>query len=754
MRVEASKPLERCAFAGVLAVVLALFFGHLSPALAQLGVRTDDSFPAPVVPTVAEDAQVLLEADSLTYDNRTETVTATGNATVYYGTYTVRADRIVYNRAIDTVVAFGDITITEESGTIVKAGEIELSNELREGFIYSVTALLSNNARIGAARGVRTGGTVTEFDKAVYTTCEACEDNPDKPLTWQLKADKVHHDKTEQIIEYRNVTLELFGHPVMYLPYFYHPDPSVKRKSGFLTPSFSSSDFYGFGVRTPYFFNLAPNYDLTFAPLITTKQGPLFDFDFRYKASDSGSFNIRPTFIWQADPPAAPPGNETFRGSIASTGDFAINNEWSYGWDVIASTDDTYLKRYGLGSATDLVSEVHLTGISERNYLTVKGYHFEGLLASDIDSMTPAVHPALDHNYIFDDPVWNGELSLDTQLVSLSRDVGADSTRLSSDLHWQRSFISSGGQVVTPFMNLRGDVYVADNLPNPVPPGGIRSETSFGRLLPSTGVQASWPLARTDDWGTHVFEPITQFVIRANETHLANVANEDALSLNFEVSNAFEPDKYSGIDRYDEGIRANVGGRYTLADNMGGTLTASAAQSFHVGNSNSFMSTSGLGSDSSDYVTSISYQNDSVRAGWRARLDEDDLSVNITEISLAANYGAFDIRGAYSYVDKTANQLAPVTAEEIAGGGSVQIYENWSVNGGATYNIATNSMIKDYVGLGYDDECFAVDLTFSESFFVDRDIQPDQSVMLTVSLKSIGSTTLSQSFGENKASVF
>jgi len=728
-----------------LAVVAGLAAGH---AHAQSGFKVDESFPAPVLPKVEDEAQVLLEADSLTYDSRTETVTATGNATVYYGTYTVRADRIVYNRASDTVVAFGDITITEESGTYVKAGEIELSNQLREGFIYSVTAILSNDARIGAARGIRTGGTVTEFDRAVYTTCKPCAEHPERPLTWQLKADRVRHDQTERIIEYQNVTLELFGVPVFYLPYFSHPDPSVKRKSGFLTPSFASSDYYGFGIRVPYFFNLAPNYDLTFAPLITTRQGPLFDFTFRHRPHASGSYSIRPTFIWQADPAIAPPGDRTFRGSIASVGEFAINDQWSYGWDVVATTDDTYLERFGLGSDTDLVSEVHLTGISERNYMSVKGYHFQGLLASDVDSMAPTVHPALDHNFIFEDPVLDGELSLDTEIVSLTRDAGADSTRVSSDLHWQRSFTGSRGHVITPFLNLRGDVYVVDNLPDPTVAGGARGATSFGRLLPSAGIEASYPLARTDAWGTHVIEPIAQFVIRANESHLPDVANEDALSVNYEVSNLFEPDKFSGIDRYQEGTRASIGGRYTLADHLGGTTTAALGQSYHIAGSNNFAAPSGLASDASDFVASVSYRSADMRLGWRARLDEDDLTTNVNEFSLALTHGAVSVRGAYSFVDATASQLAATDSEEIAGGASYQVHDNWQLSGGATYNIATDTFIRDYVGLEYDDECFGVDLTFSESFFVDRDIEPDQSVRLTVTLKSLGSASISQSLSD------
>ena len=80
---------------------------------------------------------------------------------------------------------------------------------------------------------------------------------------------------------FENARLEFFGVPLAYIPYFSAPDPTVKRKTGVLVPSFSSSTIFGVGVTVPYYWALAPDYDFTFTPMITTRQGPLLQGEWR-----------------------------------------------------------------------------------------------------------------------------------------------------------------------------------------------------------------------------------------------------------------------------------------------------------------------------------------------------------------------------------------------------------------------------------------------------------------------------------------
>lgn len=696
---------------------------------------------------VPKDSPVLLEADSLTYDSRTETAIATGNATVYYGDYTIRADKITYDQKTDTVVAYGNVKITEPDGAVATADSLELSDELREGFIRAISVTLANNARIAAVRGRRTGGNVTEFDQAIYTACKRCKDDPSKPLTWELKAVKIRHDQIKKIVEYEDVTLELWGQPVAYIPYFYHADPSVKRKSGFLAPSFSYSDFYGAGVRVPYFWNLAPNYDLTIQPLVTSKQGPLFDFKWRHRL-EKGYYTVRPTFIWQLDPPSTPPGDNTFRGSIATEGRFDINSRWSWGWDATAVTDDTYLRRYSIKDDTVLTSTAFLKGISERNYFSLEGFYFKGLLSGDDNNASPTVLPVIDSNYIFDQPLWGGELALDTNISSLRRDQGADSSRVSSELSWERQIIGPMGSVFKPFWNLRGDIYAVDNVPNTAAPGGVNRSDTVGRFLPAGGLEWRLPIVGDSAIGTQVFEPIAQIIARPDEPNRSDIPNEDSVAFSFDASKLFDRNKFSGVDRWEGGTRANVGFRYTISDVAGGFSEFTFGQSYQLAGKNSFDPRSGLESGRSDFVGSFFYRpNKNLKVAARARFDKDNLELQGTEVGLSGTYEKVSAKINYVKIRKDANTLEYADSEEINFSASIQVAERWKIFGNMSFDLENSDELKEGLGIEFGNECLGFSLAYTQTHFEDRDIQPEQRIMLTFLLKTLGGSSFNSNIG-------
>src|SRR5690606_33654658 len=151
------------------------------------------------------------------------------------------------------------------------------------------------------------------------------------------------HNNSEQTIYYEDATLEFFGLPIAYLPYFWSPDPTVKRKTGFLAPQFVMSNSLGFGVTTPFFWAIAPNYDLTISPTFLTRQGVLGEVEWRHRL-ENGSYNIRAAGIVQGDTSAFLPspwgaGDRELRGSLESAGLFYINEKWKWGWNVALLSD-------------------------------------------------------------------------------------------------------------------------------------------------------------------------------------------------------------------------------------------------------------------------------------------------------------------------------------------------------------------------------------------------------------------------------
>ncbi len=262
-------------------LVLLFFFGvpGLAVLLGASSLQAQEGGPA--IPQVLQELPILFSADEATYDEALGIVTARGNVEINQGGRTLLADTVSYNQRSGVVTATGNVRLIELDGTVYFAEYVELSNDLREGFIRDIGVLMADRTRIAAASGTRREGRVTVFRKAVFSPCELCRDDPSKPPLWQIKADEVVHDQEERSLTYRDARLEFYGVPVAYTPYFKHPDPTVDRQSGFLAPTFGSSSTLGVTLETPYYWNIAPDRDATFEPIFTTKQSVVLAGEYR-----------------------------------------------------------------------------------------------------------------------------------------------------------------------------------------------------------------------------------------------------------------------------------------------------------------------------------------------------------------------------------------------------------------------------------------------------------------------------------------
>ena len=150
------------------------------------------------------------------------------------------------------------------------------------------------------------------------------------------------------MLYFENSTLEFLGVPLAWMPYFSFPDPTAKRKTGFLPLTFSANSRFGVGITTPYYWALAPDYDATLTPMFTTKQGPLVQGEWRHRLVN-GSYTIRASGIFQLDKDAyaGTPGDRSFRGDINSQGQFRLSDKWVFGWDGTLLTDKSYFQDYG-----------------------------------------------------------------------------------------------------------------------------------------------------------------------------------------------------------------------------------------------------------------------------------------------------------------------------------------------------------------------------------------------------------------------
>ncbi|MGE0855909.1 MAG: LPS-assembly protein LptD, partial [Hyphomicrobiaceae bacterium] len=540
----------------LLATLALLILGFAPPAFAQdpslerniiptarasnKGVTSTQAFPAKsgsmFGPVKAPDKTqpLYLQGDQLIYDNAGNRVVARGNVEIYYSNYILTADEVIYDQGAQTLTAAGNVMLKEPNGNIVRADRYTLTDDFRDGFVQSLSIVARDDTRIAAERAVRREGNVTEFTNGRFTPCKS---DGGMPPLWCVSAARVIHDQQAGTVTYHDAQFELFGQPILYLPYFQHADPATKRKSGFLPPSIgASSSTLGFHAEVPYYFALSPNYDFLFHPMYSARMGVLWQGEWRHRLA-TGMYSIKFAAIDQEWTDLPAPKNPAFdnrdldgwRGSIETKGKFSLGSWWNFGWDVTLESDDTFRRFYKLDSVllTDRVNEVFLEGLADRSYMAARLYHFGGLTFQDSDTAESLVHPIIDHNYVFRDPVLGGELKWNTNILSFSRDgdfyrynpngivipgsqfnAHHDLTRAVTELKWRRQMTDAIGISYTPFAHLRADAYSYAGYNNTAT--AVDESTSFVRGLAAGGATVSYPWVANDARGSHVIEPIGQ----------------------------------------------------------------------------------------------------------------------------------------------------------------------------------------------------------------------------------------------------
>ncbi len=751
-------------------------------------------------------AQMLVQADEIRYDYTNLLVSAVGNVQIYYNGATIEADKVVYDGKTKRLHAEGNARLTEADGKVSYGQILDLSDDYRDGFIDSLRVETADQTYM-AAPTTKRDGDITIFSSGVYTACEPCKDNPKKPPLWQVKAARIIHNESEKMMYFEDATVEFYGIPLAWVPYMSAPDPTVKRKTGFLMPIFSTSGAYGFGVETPYYFALSPNYDLTLSPRITSAQGPLFRGEFRERFED-GQVTIRANAIDQLNKNEFvvngldTPGFRDFRGSIEGSGRFNLSPQWTWGFDGALLTDQAFWQDYKitplgnkaidpiLNYQTEAISQIFLVGRGDRSYFDMRAIHYYGLAVGDIQAQLPNV-AVIDYDHVFDKSVFGGELSSKFNFTNVQRDqvnfdavtanalnnnlcgtnsadptstanrtncllrgIPGDYARMSTEISWRRQFIDPIGQVFTPFASLRGDAAALsiNNQPgvgNFIDPGA----STVTRAMPTVGLEYRYPFIGVQSWGTQTIEPIAQLIVRPNETALGKLPNEDAQSFVFDDSNLFKVDKFSGWDREEGGTRANYGLQYTAQFNRAGSVNMLFGQSYQIAGLNSFAVAdltntgvdSGLDRRASDYVGRVTYQPNQIYSfSTRFRLDEETLAVQRLEVEAAANFDRWN--ASIMYGDYAAQpEIGFLTRREgILTSGAFKVTQNWIVNAGVRYDIQDNKPSQYRLGLGYIDDCFMATFQYYTDYTFSGSLTSSQTYLLQISLRTLGGPNSSQ----------
>jgi LPS-assembly protein len=742
-----------------------LLAGMAVAALAAVpGARAQDLQDRPVDPPPPSESplpddpdQIQFSADTAEYDSDGDVVTVKGDVRMFREGNRLRADQVLWNRRSGQVIATGNIAVTNPEGDTAYGDRIELTDSLKDGAIENMLVVLEQGGRIAAQRGTRAENGVITVDRAAYTPCAVVDSNncPKEP-SWKITAVRVVYDPAKQRIRYKGARVSLFGFATLPLPVFSH-SVGTDNASGLLAPDLRYDAVNGFEIALPYYFNLAPDRDLTLKPHFFTDTLPMLQAEYR-QLMPNGAFRVTgyATYSRRSDDFVSPvvgvSSENAFRGYIDAAGRFQFDQNWSVGGSFRLASDRTFLRRYDINSDDRLRNNLRIERIDQDSYFAINGWAVQTLRPTENQGLQAIAMPEIDYRRRFgQNLIPGGRFELQANTLAISRSAGQDTQRAFASLRYDLRKLTSWGQEVTLTGYARGDLYnTSDTLATSVV--GYRGLEGFrARGIAAVAIDVKWPLIGEAFGGIQRVTPRVQMVA-APEIENFDVPNEDARAVDLEDSNLFALNRFPGYDRFEDSTRFTFGLDYALYL-PGISVEANIGQSYRLSSRSTILPDgTGLTDRFSDIVgrTVVRFK-DFVSFTHRYRLDKDNLAIRRNEVD--ATIGSRSTFATIGYlrlnrnIDFALEDLQD--REEARAGARVQVTRFWSMFGSAvidltdreedpTSNASGFEPIRHRLGVEYEDDCLRLAVTWKRDYQTSGDARRGNSYLLTLALKNLG----------------
>ncbi|MEM8822362.1 MAG: LPS assembly protein LptD [Pseudomonadota bacterium] len=688
----------------VLALCLALLASPLvvgRPALAQ------------------EVAPATLVADQITFDR--ERLTAEGSVEIFADGRVLRAQRLVYLREEDRLLVEGPLTLLDGPDTIIVADFASLRSNLRGSILEGARLVLDQQLQIAAAEiATGTEGRFVQLNRTVASSCEVCANSP-VPL-WQIRAERIIHDREERQLYFENARFEVVGIPVAWLPRFRVPDPTVTRTTGLLLPRPSNDDQLGTGVALPYFITLGPSRDLTLIPFVTTTE--TLQLGFRYRqAFNNGAIRFEGAVARDDIRPG-----ET-RGYLFSEGVFFLPRDYRLDFDVELVTDDTYLLDFNVTEKDRLDSRIALSKVDRNDRFLAEVTAIRTLRAGEDSSFLPTRILTVERQGVRALPILGGQALWTLQAhgrenpasfvppgSGLPPDAAQDVLRASAGLDWRNSTVLPSGLVATALAGVQVDVFNVSQDPT------FRGDT-FARVVPHGGFELRMPLVRRGANGVrHVIEPTAQLIFSPND--VTDAPEEDSLTPEFDEGNLFSSQRFAGRDTRELSSRLNIGVSYDRIAPNGWQLGGVVGRVIREEDLQQFTTGTGLDGLTSDWLVASTVR-------WRDQFEflnrstfDDDFVFSRNETILRWNGKSHSLETRFTWLEADVLAARPIDTSEWIVNASVDVTPDWTLRANSRYDFVIDDATRAGVGVTYRTECVTVDFDVERRFTSNVVLEP------------------------------
>ena len=598
----------------------------------------------------------------------------------------------------------------ENSKLNLKLNEIS-GKEVDVDFIDSFFGNENNDPRLKGS-SIVSNSENTKIFKTVFSTCnienKACRG-------WELQSELFTHNKLEKLFEYKKSWLKVFDRKLFYLPYFNHPDPTVKRKSGFLTPFYKGSNNLGSSINIPYFYSISSSKDLTFKPRIYLNNDFIIQSEYREAFRDSNlivDFSIN--------------RKENSNTHFFAELDGDLNDTTVYELQLQNVTNDNYLKVHDIMEYTPIIdSESTLTSflrldknIDEDTTFNSTIKLYEDLTKNDNDK----------YQYIFPDfnfsknikldPSYNGNFNFLSSGFQKVYETNKYEALLNNDFNFESfDFISTKGLVTDYSLLLKNYNTYSEN-------SSIYENKNDHEIFGTILLKSELPLKKELDNSKNFLKPKIQ--LRVSPTNGKDIATSDT---RLDFDNLFSPNRIGRLDMVEKGNSITLGVEYEKQN-----LNNEKIIGFGLGNvlknkkNEDLPNKTKLDQTRSDLVGNLYYKlNNTVELNYKFSYDRDLDYSNYD--ALETTIGLNKFLTSFDYISES-NDFG--SSRMIKNETKYKFTDEHMINFNTTKNLKDDFTQFYKLSYQYETDCLLASFEYQKKFFRDGNLVPDESLVFLI----------------------
>ncbi|GAB3528043.1 LPS assembly protein LptD [Photobacterium alginatilyticum] len=648
-------------------------------------------------------------------------LTYSGDVVLQQGNRTVAADTATLHQPENIVTAEGNVYFHDGTVEVYSdriQSNLDTEDSEMDNAVYNMTC---EAGRGEAERITKNGISYYRLKNGTYTTC------PPGDKSWQFSATSIERESDSPFADLYNARFEVADVPVFYMPYLRVP-VGDERLTGFLYPSLSYGSRDGFELETPFYWNIAPNYDMTITPKYMSNRGLQLNSIFRY-LTEAGSGSLSGEYL--GDDKNAPDKDARWAFNWSHSGTY--NRHWLFDVDYSKVSDVTYF--------SDIDSSI---GEREDNNLLQKGevsyrdlYWDSTLRVRDFQPLTLGVSsnyrlmPQLEFNYYRPDMGYGLDFNLHSHVSRFENDAAdkpsADRVHLEPTLTLPYSTpwwsITSEAKLMYTYYNQDFDSSI----------DGLETlEETATRSVPSIRIHSGLYLERDALlWGenyTQSLEPQVQYLFVKDVEQQDIFGSYDTTLLQTDYYGLFRDKRYSSVDRIAAANQFTVGASTRFFDeDFVERFNLSFGQIFYLNDAGRNLTED---SESTPNYSATAFESDFNYDDWlffHGGLQYDASKQEMQLANAAMEYRENDLFSQlnYRYVSKDYikqslpdnDQIDNYTEDGISQLGfsaGFPVYGGLSLRGDYYHDLTENQMLEGQITLNYRSACWMISLGYNE----------------------------------------